>query len=293
MGLCVCVCFLSVPLPLCSEQQSIHDEGSQSRGRGSGQLSKYQRRNLQQDFLLVRRAAPFRRPRNATTKNWTERWTWISWRLRARERERAEKGRRALKASRRWNLIDQDRKSQEQPGSSFVCSSFFFFFYLLFSYWKLLPSWFSTNIFPPPFSSITTGTMLPWLRVGGNNKITPRGGHSRHLFVTLVFYEMPKKTSNKINLRQCLSYGIVQTISARGSLSAERKCPELGNARKRSFGSHWGQFSFSRSVCAYRPILSPLAAAYSIRVPPSVTQSAAMESKVVENLQIPIRRRYS
>ena len=174
-AVCVCVCFLSVPAPLCSEQQSIHDEGSQSRGRGSGQLSKYQRRNLQQDFLLVRRAAPFRRPRNATTKNWTERWTWISWRLRARERERAEKGRRALKASRRWNLIDQDRKSQEQPGSSFVCSSFFFFFYLLFSYWKLLPSWFSTNIFPPPFSSITTGTMLPWLRVGGNNKITPRG----------------------------------------------------------------------------------------------------------------------
>ena len=131
------------------------------------------------------------------------------------------------------------------------------------------------------------------IKSGRKQQNNTKGGHSRHLFDTLVFYEMPKKTSNKINLRQCLSYGIVQTISARGSLSAERKCPELGNARKRSFGSHWGQFSFSRSVCAYRPILSPLAAAYSIRVPPSVTQSAAMESKVVENLQIPIRRRYS
>ena len=192
--------------------------------------------------------------------------------------------------------MEPHRSGSKEPGAArkqLRVLVFFLFFYLLFSYWKLLPSWFSTNIFPPPFSSITTGTMLPWLRVGGNNKITPRGGHSRHLFVTLVFYEMPKKTSNKINLRQCLSYGIVQTISARGSLSAERKCPELGNARKRSFGSHWGQFSFSCSVCAYRPILSPLAAAYSIRVPPSVTQSAAMESKVVENLQIPIRRRYS
>lgn len=71
------------------------------------------------------------------------------------EGERTEAG--PLKSSRRWKPIDQDRTtnaascSQETASCALPsCSSFFFFlFFFSFSYWKLFPSWFSSNIFCP------------------------------------------------------------------------------------------------------------------------------------------------